>query len=250
MKRLTIITALILSLLSLLLLGGCMFSKEKVDIQNEDQAREYILERLEQKYGEEFVSLGSLKRTATAIETASYTGPYSYSGKFAPKNDTSRNCDAATYSDIGGLIDDYSRYVFKAEAERYCAEVCDTKEYIDHYSVELFDGGSSKKWKEGDSIKDYLGAKSMWDPYDELDVWLKAGYSDAEYAVQIKTLYDELNNIPCAVQLQVFDGNGERIFWYKIETGKADRYFELADIERYISDDRRENMFKAMQEQS
>jgi hypothetical protein len=229
MKRLAYIlmSAVLLSGLLPVTLGGCM---ETTKINNIAEAKAYMINYLDQKYGQQFVYKSGEKKNKEM------DGEIDYSGRFALASDTSKYCDTVVYS-TGDVIDNFSRYVFAPQLVPLCTNVLKDKPYIERYDVQLeYDG--TRTWKQGDSIDEFLGDKGQSSPYDDVTVYLKKA-TDKAYAQEIKQLFDELNQVSksCQVRLSVYDAKKVEIYFEMLdEVGKSKQ--SLADIELRIDEAR------------
>ncbi len=85
-------------------------------IENEAQEKEYILEGLEKKYGEQFDMEGSLRLTYSEEEKKTVDG-YIADGVF-PVSDPSKTFRAQC-GPVGDLADNRAKHVFKEDAEKH-----------------------------------------------------------------------------------------------------------------------------------
>jgi len=229
-----LVIALTWGLMVALALGGCSLI-QKPDLRNAEEAQAYLIDYLGDRYGEPFMFVGNAKEYAHPVPDL-----YDYSGDYAPVGTPERACQAMVSTD-GYPADNYGQWLFKAEVEAYCADVCDTKDYIDHFTVELEMPLTSHVWKRGDSVGSFLGGRSGGNPYDRVDVWLRDGMTDEEYATQIKDLLDDLYEVDCAVELQVV-AEGSAIFFHKISTdANQDKRYTVEDIIDDIESERWSN---------
>jgi hypothetical protein len=221
--RAKLVMALTLGLIATLALGGCLLMQGP-DLRNAEEAQAYLIDYLGDTYGEPFMFVGNAKEYAHPVPNL-----YDYSGDYAPVNTPEKVFHAMVSTD-GNPTDNYGQWLFKAEVESYCADVCETKDYIDHFTAELEMPLTSHVWKQGDSVGSFLGGRSGGDPYDRVDVWLRDGMTDEEYATQIKDLFDDLYEVDCAVELQVV-AEGSAIFFHKISTdANQDKRYTVEDI--------------------
>jgi hypothetical protein len=215
---------------SLLLLGGCRMHivdpQKPPAVNSQEEARAFLVQQLEKKYGEPFVWVRDLYVSSW---------PHYY-GEYAPSADKAKVFEA--FVSPGGLCaDNYAKYIFKDRAVKYVTDVLDQKGYIEQYAVEFDSAWTRYRWTEEDSIEEFLGGEPLH-AVSYTKVWLPSGRSNAEHAADIKDLLGSLNDQPCAVELAVYDGDREVFFCY-IEHGRLNTYnFEefqdrMGD-ERYI----------------
>jgi hypothetical protein len=198
--KIIVITIVFVSLLAAM--GGCALMKEEPNPQNEAEAQACLLEYLEDKYGEPFMFVGNAKQNKHPVSNPLYD----YFGDYAPVN-APEKVFRGWISTKGHPRDNYGQWVFKEDAEALCGDVCASKDYIESYTVELDSPWTYRIWKEGDSLDRYLGSKRQSDPSNRVEVWLKEGLTDEEYARQVSDLMSDMVELKCAVNLQVSEGD-------------------------------------------
>jgi hypothetical protein len=211
-----------------LALTGCAFW---TTVQDPDAASSVAIKYLDNKYDEQFESVNDMQPYTDANNDTLY-----YYGTFAPVSDPSKTCDADIY-DGGGAKDDFGKYVFWDEFTGYAKDAIQGDSYIDSYTVDMSMDTTNKKWQQGDSIQDFIGHKSTYDPHDDIMVYLKHSDSDDVYAQECLEMFNQLVNLPCAVRLNVRDDTNTNIYGYVFDTSDKTTT-TLADVKSEIEDNR------------
>jgi hypothetical protein len=203
-RKLVGLAVAILVVLALLPIAsvGCSLARDEPNLETEAEAQACLLEYLEDKYGEPFMFVGNAKQNKHPVSNPLYD----YSGDYAPVN-APEKVFRGWISTKGHPRDNYGQWVFKEDAEALCGDICVSKDYIENYTVVLQSPWTDRVWKKGDSIDKYLGDKGRSDPSNRVEVWLKEGLSDEEYAKQIIDLMTEMAELNCAVILQASVGD-------------------------------------------
>lgn len=177
-------------------------------LQNEEEAQRFLLNFLEEKYGEQFVCLGSAKALKQPLQTPTYT----YSAKYAPASNQSKTFRASVSTTADDAMDNYGQWVFRADVEKIFADFCSNHPYIVRYDMEVLAIlTTTKVWTTEDSLEDYFGTRSNRDSAVNLEVWLSDGLSDDKYASQILAMTSGLSELPCAITFRVW-ANDEYIY--------------------------------------
>lgn len=179
--------------------------------QTLEEAKEYLLAYLEQKYDEEFIFAGYEEEKQNRK-----TEVWNYRVDFAPASNPLNVFYALASSDTyPSPKDEYGKYLFKEEAEAICGDICKDKDYIESYTVELNGVPTNAIWTERHTMEDYMGEGSVWDPHNYVTVYLKDGLTDEEYAEQLSDLMEDLVVAPCAIKIEA-QANNEMIYWNNI----------------------------------
>jgi hypothetical protein len=212
MKRtINAIACCALSVLMVLTLSGCALW---TTVQDPDTASSVAINYLDKKYGEQFECVKDMQPYVYSDNDILY-----YYGTFAPVSDPSKTCDADIY-DGGGAKDDFGKYVFWDEFTGYAKDAIQGDSYIDSYTVDISMETTNRKWQQGDSIQDFIGHKSMYDPYADVVVHLKYSDYDDVYAQETLEMFNQLVDLPCAAQLDVYDNTNLEICSYQFNTSQ------------------------------
>lgn len=211
MKKATLHALLVTVLLIPLLIGGCVYSSTKPAPQTMEEAKVYLLDYLERKYDEEFIITSG--EHEDVLKSTGWTYYFVY---FTPEGDPGKVFFArAVSSGLVPCIDDYGKYLFKEEAEALCGSICEEKDYIESYTVELKGIPTNSRWTEKNTFEEYLGEGTNMDSLNYVTVYLKDGLTDEEYAAQISDLMGDMVVAPCGINIEV-QANGEMIYWMNI----------------------------------
>jgi hypothetical protein len=217
----------------ILLLSGCRIHivdpQTQSTVNSPEEARAFLVQQLEKKYGEPFVWVRDLYVSGPPVAPE-------YHGEYALSADQSKVFEA-TVTDTRLCADNYAKYIFKDRAVKYVTDVLDQKGYIEQYAVEFDSGLTRYRWTEEDSIEEFLHGEPFY-AYSGVEAWLPPGRSSAEHAADIKDLIQSLNGQPCAVELAVYDGDKEVFFCYirnkRLSTYSFEEFQDRMGDERYI----------------
>lgn len=179
---------------------------------DQEEAREYLLSALKEKYEMDFEIIGN--------EIYDNYGPIygdGYSCKIAPSDDKKKEASAGV-TQRGELSDDWAVYLFEEEAEEKAKEICEKKEYVLDYEVSLEAPETTHKWKREEGLDTYLLKSGA---YDEILLYFEEGKSDEEYIEYIFDFLDELYQLDINTILSVKVGE-EDLLWVTVKTlGKS-----------------------------
>lgn len=179
---------------------------------NQNEAKEYMLTSLKEKYEMDFEILGN--------EIYENYGPIygdGYSCKVAPSDNKEQEANAKV-TQSGELSDDWAVYLFAEEAELKAEEICKEKDYIIEYDISLEAPATTHQWKVEEGIDTYLLKSGA---YDEITITLESGKDDDEYVSIIKDFLEELYQLDINTTLKA-KVEGEEILMLNVKVlGKS-----------------------------
>lgn len=198
-----------------------------------DSARSYLLEQLQEKYGEEF--------TVTGKESLVNYGPVAgatYTCQAAPAADPAKTVRALVSQTMYQQVrDDYAVYFFQEEAVQPVLDLCRSKEYIQSYTAQLHAPGTAETWGPEDPLEDYLRESGA---YVKLTIVLEDARTREEYADLILDLLDGVYGLPVDVTLHVLrqvreDGETRSVYLFfadqlSLSSGSPPEPFTRAEV--------------------
>lgn len=166
--------------------------------ENEEEAEAVLLTGLEERYKTEFI----------IIEKKSYTeyGPFYgdvYIAKVAPAKDPEMTAWGRVLQS-GLVTDDYGKHFFKEKAEEEALKICEGKEYVTSFSVELEGGYTQRAWSGEEKLQEFMVASNG---YVRISIVLPSGKSVDEYT---EWMADFLGSLaPLTTDICVSAKNGE-----------------------------------------
>jgi len=194
----------------LISLGGC----EEMTFKNQKEARVYLLDGINKKYGKEFEIVDKEQyQTIGVIDV--------FTCVVAPV-DARDETAKARVTQYGDATDDYAGYYFKDESEQLCIDVCKQKDYLLGYEAFLQAPGVRKVWDDSNTLQEYLAESGA---YVEVRVVMKDGLSNEEYGRLITDLLNSIAQLECYVDVRVrteAQASNELIFFYKTSSDLQD----------------------------
>lgn len=197
---------LVLTALLGMILTGC----GKADrFSDEDGARELVLRELRERYGVEFVIVGEEK-----YHDFGQRYGVTFSCHMAPAEEPERVSYAAVFQRAGpDLLDDYSVWAYKEQAEAPVRELLEELPGVIAYTTELNIDPLSEKWDTGKSLEEFMLANKG---AVHTVIRLEEGKSGEEYTDWIMELLHRAGKLPVSTVLSV--KVGERyLFWREID---------------------------------
>ncbi|WP_162921796.1 hypothetical protein [Listeria costaricensis] len=223
-KLKNIIAVLIISISSITI-GGCGMGPLS-SFDNEKEAQKYLLEQLSFKYGEEFEIV---KQSEDDYEE--YPTKNAYSTRLISKDNPDYQFSAWTVSS-GEMKDNYAASFFASQAEHIAESICENKDYLIDYKVQLNAPVTDKKWSRDSDFEKYISESGA---YNRIDSTMQAGMTNEQYANQIYDLLDSLYETNTGFELRVdnkVEDTNELIFMYNYDPN--DEQLIKPDKERII----------------
>lgn len=213
---------ILMTLIFMVLLGGCQMGDK---FSNQDEAREYLLADMEEKYG--------MTYEVTGRETYKNYPLYGdvYTCVVSPVGEPDREVYARV-TQSGSVSDNGATYLFAEGAEQIAQEVCESKDYVISYEVSLKAPITTHIWKKEDGLDNYIIKSGA---YDQIRITLEEGKSDEEYVELITDFLDELYQIDINSELRVYAGEKDILLLTVKVLGEN-------KTEPYTEDEIRDNM--------
>jgi len=167
-------------------LGGCAMEKKtsyvdeeentgtkKIPFTNEEEAREYTLACMEERYGVKFVIAGDEEYTNYGIIDG-----YGYECTIASADEPDKTGLVMTYQSKR-LIDNWAANYFKEEAEKEVTEKMVDNDIVKIEEVSLKAPVTEKKWEKEDGLEKFMEEGGA---YVAVTGVCQEGLSDSEYA--------------------------------------------------------------------
>lgn len=169
-----------------------------------DSARNYMLEQLKEKYGQEFQIVGDEELTDYPAHGAVYD---CYA---APTDDSDKVFSALVdQSKPNQVRDNFAMYFFKEEAEADAIAFCEGKEYVTAYRIELVTSATEKAWSSQDDFNQFL---SETNAHVDLYACVTDGKTDSEYAEMVADFAEYIYGSSIDTSLSVVNNEKYIIF--------------------------------------
>lgn len=219
MRYKKILLGVIAGVLCLGILNGC--SGYSHDFNSSEEAQKYILSKLKDKYNEEFIITEVKKYKEEKI------GLNWIMAEVSSKENSSQT--ATVYTRNTGLFEDsYHVYFYSDEIKKLAKPLCEDKNYIQKYDIEIEGRPTSTEWTEKESIEEYI-EKAEYTVV--LKIYLQDGKAEREYAEEISDLMQEIMQSDLNIHILVYV-NGENPIFYSLpeEDRQSDVDFILEEM--------------------
>ena len=218
-KIITVITVITYIILTL---GGCKMNKT---YSSKEEAREYLLSAMKEKYNMTFVIVGDEDYTKYGVHG------YSYGCQIAPEND-SEEVAYAMVRQNGKLSDSWGVYYFKDEVESSVNEIIKSNENIKVKELSLEAPITELCWTKEDKLEDYLNNSGA---YIKIRLECEDGKSSQEYAKIIHKFLTPIYMLEVDSDVLIRAGN-RYIFSEKIYVSGENKTtpFTVEEIEEWI----------------
>lgn len=154
-------------------LNGC--KGYSCDFHSSEEAQNYVLAKLKDKYREKFVITEVMTYKEEKI------GLNWMIAEVSSKEDSSKT--ARVYArNTGYFKDDYHVYYYLEEIKKLVEPLCKEKDYIQKYETEIEGHPTSTAWTGEENIEEYLD-KAEYTAI--LQIYLQEGKTDRQYAEEI-----------------------------------------------------------------
>lgn len=195
------IWGVLISVLFLGLLNGCRGYSH--DFNSCEEAKQYVLAKLEDKYKEEFTITEVKKYKEEKI------GLNWIQAEVSGKENSSQT--AAVYARNTGLFkDSYHVYYYSDEIKELAAPLFQDKPFIRNYQLEVQGHTTTTEWNGKEGVEEYLKKRE----YEiETSIYLNEEQTEEEYAEEISWIMQEIVESDLVFNISVYTNDKNLIFY-------------------------------------
>lgn len=178
--------------------------------ENQEEAEQYLLAGLNERYGKEFIIVASKSYT----EYGPIYGDV-YIAEVAPADNPEQVFHGRTLQ-AGAVTDTYGKIIFGDLLTSGLEEVCESKPYILTFSTEVAGGYTERAWNPEDDVQEFLTES---DGSIRVDLTFESGKSDEEYAALILDFLDSIYSLKpeAKLLLGIRDEDKKYLFFEEID---------------------------------
>lgn len=191
--------------------------------ENQEEAEQYLLAGLKERYGKEFIIVASKSYT----EYGPIYGDV-YIAEVAPADNPEQVFWGRTLQ-AGAVTDTYGKIIFGDLLTSGPEAVCESKPYILTFSTEIEGGYTERAWKPEDEVKEFLTES---DGGIRVNLTFENGKSDEEYAKLILDFLDSMYSLKpeASLLLSIRDEDKRYLFFERIDMREDSPHLTTEDV--------------------
>ena len=191
--------------------------------ENQEEAEQYLLAGLKERYGKEFIIVASKSYT----EYGPIYGDV-YIAEVAPADNPEQVFWGRTLQ-AGAVTDTYGKIIFGDLLTSGPETVCESKPYILTFSTEVEGGYTERAWEPEDEVKEFLTES---DGGIRVNLMFENGKSDEEYAKLILDFLDSMYSLKpeASLLLSIRDEDKRYLFFEKIDMREDSPHLTTEDV--------------------
>ena len=182
---------ILISLIIIFITGGCA----RLGFDNQEEAEKYVLQRLNDKYGEEFRinSIINYKKEKIGLKWI----------QAEVKTDGQKDIYQISARNTGRFRDSYHISFFKDKLYKKVEPLCQNKDYIQKYKIEIWGHLSQSEWTGKESLEEYIKKEEYT---IELEIDLPEGQAEEQYVEEIADWLTELSKTDYNIRARAKEG--------------------------------------------